>query len=515
MRGDDVPLGPLGDLPAAELRAHLHRMADWVADYRETIGARAIVPAVRPGEVTAGLAPLPPDEPEPLDRILADLDDVVMPGIVHWGHPAFLGYFGSTSNGPALLGEIAAAALNVSAMTWRTSPAATELETVVLSWIRTMIGLPDAFTGVVYDTASVAIVHALAAAREVAGADVRDRGLAGRRDAPVLRIYASDQAHSSVEKAAILLGLGASNVVRVASDAAFRMDVAALGAAMDADVRGGLTPMAVVATVGTTSTGSIDPVPRIAALCRARGAWLHVDAAYGGALGVLPERQDVMAGVELADSVVVNPHKWLFVPLDFSALYTRRPEVLRAVFALTPEYLRGDATPGEDRGAAVDYMDYGIQLGRRFRALKAWMVIRAFGRSGIVSRIREHCRLAARLAAWVAEDERFVLAAPLTMAVVCFRCAPAELTDEACDRLNERIVERVNAAGAGYLTHTRLRGRTVMRVGIGNVLTTEADVARVWASVRAEARHAAALANARGSATGTQSPETPPYGFGG
>ena len=229
-------------------------------------------------------------------------------------------------------------------------------------------------------------------------------------------------------------------------------------------------------------------------LCRARGAWLHVDAAYGGALGVLPERRDVMAGVELADSVVVNPHKWLFVPLDFSALYTRRPEVLRAVFALTPEYLRGDATPGEDRGAAtpgedrgaaVDYMDYGIQLGRRFRALKAWMVIRAFGRSGIASRIREHCRLAARLAAWVAEDERFVLAAPLTMAVVCFRFAPAEVSDEACDRLNEQIVERVNATGEGYLTHTTLRGRTVMRVGIGNVLTTEADVARVWASVQA------------------------------
>lgn len=503
MSDDGRTIGPLGDLPAAELRAQLHRMADWVADYRATIGERAIVPTVRPGDVTAGLGPLPPDEPEPLDRILADLDGVVMPGIVHWGHPAFLGYFGSTSNGPALLGEIAAAALNVSAMTWRMSPAATELETVVLSWIRTMIGLPDMFTGIVYDTASVAIVHALAAAREIAGADVRARGLAGRPDAPVLRVYASDQAHSSVAKAAIVLGLGEANVVRIPSDEAFRLDVAALGAAMTGDVESGFTPMAVVATVGTTSTGSIDPVPAIARLCRAHGAWLHVDAAYGGALGVLPERRDVMAGVELADSVVVNPHKWLFVPLDFSALYTRRADVLRSVFALTPEYLRGDATPGDAAGAAVDYMDYGIQLGRRFRALKAWMVIRAFGHAGIASRIREHCRLAGLWAEWVERDPLFELAAPLTMAVVCFRCVPAALTDEACDRLNERIVERVNAAGEGYLTHTKLRGRTVMRVGIGNVLTTEADVAQVWASVQAEARHAAALANARGSARAT------------
>ena len=479
-------LGPLGDVPADVMRHYLHRMADWAADYRETVEGRAIVPLVRPGELTAKLPAAPPAEPEPLDRILADLDALVMPGIVHWGHPAFLGYFGSTSNGPALLGEIAAAALNVSAMTWRTSPAATELETVVLGWIRQMVGLPGAFTGVVYDTASVAIVHALAAAREVAGVSVRALGLAGRTDLPTYRVYASEHAHSSVEKAMVVLGLGERNVVRVAADAEFRLDAGALRAAIEADVGRGLRPLAVVATAGTTSTGSVDPVPEVAELCRAHGAWLHVDAAYGGALALLPEGRWAMAGVEMADSVVVNPHKWLFVPLDFSALFTRRPEVLRAVFALTPEYLRADAAAY----GAVDYMDYGIQLGRRFRALKAWMAFRAMGRDGIAARIREHCRLARQLAAWVDAEPGFVRAAPVPMAVVCFRYDPGGLSDAACDDLNEAIVTAVNAAGDAYITHTRLLGRVVMRVGIGNVLTTERHVERVWARVREESRRA-------------------------
>jgi aromatic-L-amino-acid/L-tryptophan decarboxylase len=485
----DGLVGPLGDLPPDALRSYLHRMADWVADYRETIERRAIASPVRPGDVSARLGAAPPRGPEPLDRILADLDAVVMPGIVHWGHPAFLGYFGSTSNGPALLGEIAAAALNVSAMTWRTSPAATELETVVLAWVRQMVGLPDAFAGVVYDTASVATMHALAAARELAAA-VRGPGLAGRPDVPVCRVYAADQAHSSVEKAAIVLGLGEANVVRVPTDAEFRLDVAALRAAMDADARRGYRALAVVATVGTTSTASVDPVPEIAEVCRARGAWLHVDAAYGGALGLLPEGRWAMAGVELADSVVVNPHKWLFVPLDFSALYTRHPRLLRAVFSLTPDYLRGDA-PGGGTVDYVDYMDYGLQLGRRFRALKAWMVFRAFGRDGLAARVREHCRLARLLAAWVDADPLFTRAAPVPMAVVCFRCRPPGMDEEACDRLNEAIVDAVNAAGDAYVTHTRLRGRIVMRVGIGNVLTTERHVGHVWARVREEARRAA------------------------
>jgi aromatic-L-amino-acid decarboxylase len=340
-----------------------------------------------------------------------------------------------------------------------------------------MVALPESFMGIVYDTASVALMHALAAAREVAGGEIRRRGLAGRGGELLpLRVYASDQAHSSVEKAMIVLGLGEENVVRVRSDERFQMDVGELERAMSADLASGCRPMAVVATVGTTSTASIDPVPEIAAVCRVREVWLHIDAAYGGALAMLPERREVMAGAELADSVVVNGHKWLFVPLDFSVLYIRRPEVLRSVFSLVPEYLRGDA----DAKGAVDYMDYGIQLGRRFRALKAWMAIRSFGREGMEARIREHCRLAELFAGWVSEESYYSIVAPVTMAVVCFRFSPPSLDEEAADLLNERIVEAVNAGGNVYLTHTTLRGRRVMRIGVGNVLTAERHLEQAW-----------------------------------
>ncbi|MEO8334606.1 MAG: aminotransferase class I/II-fold pyridoxal phosphate-dependent enzyme [bacterium] len=474
----------LGDLPPDELRAHLHRMADWVADYRETIGERAIVPSVRPGDVKAGTSAAMPVSGESMDRIIADLDAVVMPGVVHWGHPAFLGYFGSTSNGPALLGEIVAAALNVSAMTWKTSPAATELEQVVLEWIRELLGLPRGLFGVVYDTASVATLHALAAAREVAGREVRTRGVAGR-DTPVMRVYASDQAHSSIDKAMVMLGLGEANVVRIPTDDAFRMDIAALRRAMAGDAERGFHAMAVVATIGTTSTASVDAVAQVADVAREFGAWLHVDAAYGGAMAALPEARWIIDGIEAADSIVINPHKWLFVPLDFSALYVKEPERLRAVFANTAEYLRGDATTSSHEDV-VNYMDYGIQLGRRFRALKAWMVFRSFGSDGIASRIREHLRLAQLFAAMVEESLYFRVVAPVTMAVVCFRHEPPGLSDAHIDALNARIVQRVNASGQAYLTHTVLRGRTCMRVGIGNVATTLDDVRSVWNAVLRE-----------------------------
>jgi aromatic-L-amino-acid decarboxylase len=347
-----------------------------------------------------------------------------------------------------------------------------------------MVGLPDAYFGIVYDTASIGILHALAAARERAGTSVRAQGLTGRSDLPVQRVYASEHAHSSIAKAMIMLGLGESNLVRIPTDAEFRLDVGALETAIAADLARGHRPMAVVATVGTTSSASVDPVPGIAALCKTHGVWLHVDAAYGGAMGIVPEGRWAMAGVDQADSVVVNPHKWLFVPLDFSVLYTRHPDLLRSVFSLVPEYLRGAAAPSE----AIDYMDYGIQLGRRFRALKAWMVFRAMGREGIATRIREHCRLARLLADWVDADPSFTRQAPVPMAVVCFRYAPDGLDDEAVDRLNETIVARVNAAGDAYITHTRLAGRTAMRMGFGNVLTTERHLESAWARIREEAR---------------------------
>jgi aromatic-L-amino-acid/L-tryptophan decarboxylase len=478
---DETERHGLGDVPAEEFRAALHRVADWVADYREGLEGRSVSPRVEPGEIAERLPEEPPEEPATFEEIFQDFRELIVPGLVHWGHPKFLGYFGSTTTAHGILGEILAAALNVSAMTWRTSPAATELEERVLDWLRRMLGLPEAFTGVVYDTASVAVLHALAAAREGVGVDARARGLGGRPEVPAFRVYASEQAHSSVEKAAITLGIGERNVRRVACDESYRMDASALRRAVEEDVREGFRPLAVVATVGTTSTTSVDPVKEIAAVCRERGLWLHVDAAYGGALALLPEGRHVFEGVEAADSLVVNPHKWLFVPLDFSALYVRRPELLRATFSLVPEYLRGDAEQGER-----NYMDYGIQLGRRFRALKAWMVFRGFGRRGMEARIREHVRLARLFASWLEGDPRFEVLAPVGMGVVCFRAVPdGSDGEEGANDFNRRLVEAVNATGSAYLTHTTLRGgRVAARLAVGNVLTTERHLAQVFRLIK-------------------------------
>jgi aromatic-L-amino-acid decarboxylase len=467
----------LGDIPADEFRKHLHQVADWIADYRENIATLRISPTAKPGAIAAKLTGVAPETAEPLHEILRDVDRLITPGVVHWAHPQFMGYFGSTTTAPGILAEMIAAALNINAMTWRTSPVATELETVVLDWLQQWLHLPNEFRGVVYDTASISTMHALAAAREEAATAVRAQGLAGRGDLPKFRVYTSDQAHSSVDKAVIALGLGEENVRRVESDAEFRMSVAALREAIAADVRLGFKPMAVVATVGTTSTASVDPVADIAAVCREHEIWLHIDAAYGGGLALLPECEWVTAGWEEADSLVVNPHKMLFVPFDFSALYVRDIERLRRVFTLVPEYLRGDAA-----GAEINYMDYGVQLGRRFRSLKAWMVWRTFGREGIAARIREHLRLAQLFTAWIADHPRFELAAPTVMAVVCFRFIARD--DAESDRLNQQFVETINAAGETYLMQTKLRGRAVMRLGLGNILTTEEHLRRVWEIIR-------------------------------
>ncbi len=460
-----------GDLPPEEFRELLHRAADWIADYRANIGDRPVSPQVLPGELGSGLTPSAPEIGEPLAAILADMDRVILPGIVHWGHPAFLAYFGNTTTGPGILAEMFAAALNVSAMTWRTSPIATELETLVLSWLRQMLGLPADFEGVVYDTASISTLHALAAARNEASPGSREEGVCGGR---TLRVYTSDQGHSHIDKAMIMLGLGENNVRRVASDAEFRMEAAALRKAIAEDIAAGGQPFAVVATVGTTSTASVDSLGDIGAICREHRLWMHVDAAYGGALALLPEGRWVFDGVEHADSVVINPHKWLFVPLDFSALYLRDPDKLRRVFTLVPEYLAGDAA-----GAEKNYMDYGIQLGRRFRALKAWFVFRAFGREGLVARIREHCRLAQLLVSWIESEPQFELLAPVRMGVICFRAVVPNAND-----VNRAVVESINAGGRAYLTHTTLRGTVAIRIGLGNVLTTEEHLATAWRLIK-------------------------------
>jgi aromatic-L-amino-acid decarboxylase len=469
-----------GDTPPEEFRRQLHALADWIADFRQNLGSLRVAPNDKPGAILAALPGEPPEEGEPFEKILGDIDRDIVPGMVHWSHPMFLGYFGWTTTAPAILGEIITAPLNVNAMTWRTCPAATELETLVVDWIRQWMHLPQEFGGVVYDTASVGVMHALAVAREEAAPSVRKHGLVGA-GAPVFRIYASEQAHSSAEKAAIALGLGEENVQRVLTDAAFCMEPGALREMVTRDIREKFKPLAVIATVGTTSTASVDPVPGIASICRKNNMWLHIDGAYGAGFAILPEDKSLTNGWSEADSIVVNPHKSLFVPLDFSVLFVRDLERLRRVFTLVPEYLRGDTVE-----AQKNYMDYGIQLGRRFRALKAWVIFRSFGREGMAARLREFVRLANLFADWIKSDSRFELVAPVSMSVVCFRFVAGD--ESKIDKLNSQIVETINASGRAYLTQTKLRDRTVMRIGLGNVLTTEEHLRKAWEMIRETAK---------------------------
>src|SRR5258707_5890757 len=462
----------LGDTPPEEFRKQLHELADWIADFREHIERLCVAPNDKPGAIREQLPERAPEEGEPFERILGDVDNIIVPGMLHWSHPMFLGYFGWTSTAPGILGEILTAPLNVNAMTWRTCPAATELETVVIDWLRQWVGLSDEFEGVIYDTASVGIMHALAVAREEAVPATRKLGLTDR-NLPRLRIYTSEQAHSSAEKASIALGLGEENVIRVPSEGQFRMDINSLGHSVAHDRQSGFHPMAVVATVGTTATASVDRVPEIAKICREGKMWLHIDAAYGGGFAMLPEYHWITKGWELADSIVINPHKTVFVPLDFSVLYVRGLERLRRVFTLVPEVLRGDTIEGEK-----NYMDYGIQLGHRFLALKALVNCRSLGRAGVVARLREQIRLANLLADWIKKNDRFELSAQPSMGVICFRFIDAD--EKKVDQFNSDIVERINASGRAYLTQTKLRGRTVMRIGLGNVLTTEEHLRKGW-----------------------------------
>ncbi|PYL18772.1 MAG: amino acid decarboxylase [Verrucomicrobia bacterium] len=486
-RQEPGDLQELGDVPIAEFRKQLHELADWIADYREKIGERPISRNVQPGEILSQLDRDAPEIGTPFEKIFTDINRVIIPGIAHWAHPQFMSYFGCTTTNPGILAEIITGALNVNAMTWRTAPAATELETLVLDWLRQWLQLPNEFTGVVYDTASISTMHALATAREQIAPNTRKLGLSGR-DLPRFRIYTSDQAHSSIEKGAIALGIGEDNVQRVPSDAEFRLEVAALRAMVERDVAEKFKPLAVVATVGTTSTANVDPVPEIAKICREHKMWLHIDGAYGAGLALLPECKSITAGWNEADSIVVNPHKMLFVPLDFSALYMRDIGRLRRLFTLSPEYVH----LRDPDNTEINYMDYGVQLGRRFRALKAWVVWRAFGREGIAARIRDHLRLANLLVDWIKADKRFELAAPVVMPVVCFRFVAAD--KDKIDILNSEIVERINASGRGYITQTKLRGRTVMRVGLGNILTTEQHLRNVWQLIQRTAGEIASRA---------------------
>lgn len=462
-------------MPAAELERLGRETADWIADYLANVRSFPVFPSLEPGSIRAGLPDEAPEVGESMDDILSDFRSVVVPGLNHWNHPAFYGYFSVSASGPGILGEMLTAALNVNAMVWRSSPVATELEDVTTDWLRILLGLPEPFEGVINDTASSSTLYALAAAREVAYPEVHEDGLFGLSRG---RVYASQQAHSSVEKAVMTLGFGRGGYCQVATNDRFEMDPAALARAIRRDVEAGMRPVAVVATLGTTSTASIDPVAEIASLARKHGAWLHVDAAYGGPAALVPELRPRFEGWELADSVVVNPHKWLFTPIDCSVLYCRRPDDLARAFTLVPEYLSSSET-----GSARSLMDYGVSLGRRFRSLKLWFVLRYFGRLGLIARIRHHIDLARDFAGWVESEPGWSVLAPVELGAVAFRYDPPG-ADADTDALNHAILNRVNASGEAFMTHTSLDGRIALRAAIGNIKTTRADVERLWTLLR-------------------------------
>lgn len=468
---------PLGDMDAETIRRHGHALVEWIATYLNDTERYPVLSRVEPGAIREALPATPPEHGTTFEEIFTDFERIILPGITHWNHPGFFAYFAISGSAPGVLAEFLTAALNVQAMLWRTSPAATELEEVTLGWLRQLLGLTSEFEGVIYDTASIASLHALAAARHAAVPDVGTNGLVGRTDLGPLTVYTSEHGHSSIDKAVMTLGLGHEALRKIPVDSNFRMRPESLAAAVAQDRANGGIPVAVVATVGTTSMTSIDPVPELANLCSNEGIWLHVDAAYAGAAALVPETAFVMDGCARADSLVVNPHKWLFTPFDLSAFYCRRMETVRAAFSLTPDYLQ---TP--EAGQVKNLMDTGVQLGRRFRALKLWAVLRHFGTTGIRDRLAEHMRLARLFAGWIDTSRDFERLAPVPLSVVCFRAHPAgfEAGEGALDALNARLLDAINGSGDVFLSHTRIDGQQTLRLAIGHIRTTERHVARAW-----------------------------------
>ena len=471
----DGEIGRFGDMTPETFRAYGVQVIEMIADYLAHLESRPVLSRETPGAIKARLPQPAPESPEAMEAILQDVAKIVLPGLTHWNHPGFFAYFANSAPGPGILAEALCAAFNQNGMLWKTSPVATELEEVATGWLGQMMGLPESFRGIIADTASTASLLAIAAARErLPGLNIREEGMSGRADVPRLRVYASEQAHSSIEKAAITLGIGRRGVCKIATDARLRMDPGALSAAIQEDQEQGWAPCCVVGTVGTTSTTAVDPISEIATICKEHDLWLHVDAAYGGAAGIVPEFRWTLEGCDQADSLVVNPHKWLAVPMDCSVLFLADPEPLRRAFRLVPDYL-----VTEEEG--TNFMDWGFQLGRRFRALKLWMTLRYFGHEGVAAMIRSHIRLASQFAEWVDNAPDFERMAPAPLSVVCFRSHPEGMNDESqLEQLNIELLRAVNASGEVYLSHTRIDGRYVLRLAIGNIHTEEKHVRRAW-----------------------------------
>jgi aromatic-L-amino-acid decarboxylase len=456
-----------------EFRRYGRELVDWIANYFERIEEFPVLSQIEPGWLRSNLPSEPPETGEDFSAVLSDVDKLILPAVTHWNHPNFHGLFSTSTSSVGIFGEMLAAAFDMKAMLWRTSPASTELEDVTLDWLRQMLGLPDAFEGIIYDTASVSTMQAIAAARERANVGVRDEGMSGRPHLPLMRVYASEHVHSSIDKSVITLGLGTRSLRKIECNERFEMKPEALERAIDEDLAAGHLPICVIPTIGTTSSTSVDPVNAIAGICERHQIWMHVDAAYAGPTAIIPGMRTLFKGWERADSIVVNPHKWLFTPFDLSILYCHDLDTMKQAFSLVPEYLKTSEQPAVKNG-----MDYGIQLGRRFRSLKLWFVIRYFGREGIIARLSEHMRLARLFASWVEESRNWEMIAPVPFALVCYRACPGGAQD--LDVLNEKLMNAVNSTGEAYLSHTKLGGKFTLRLSVGSIRVEERHVVKVW-----------------------------------
>ena len=465
------------DMPSNEFKEVGKKLVEWSANYLDNIESLPVLPKVKPGEIKSKIPQLPPIKGESFETIISDLDEKILPGVTHWQHPNFMAYFASTASGPGILADLISSTFNSNGMIWKTSPSLTELEQTVLNWYREMLGFPDYFKGIVYDTASVSSLHAIASAREYIQLGIREKGMSG---IPKLRLYCSEHAHSSIDKACLTLGLGLDGIKKIPSNKNFEMIPEELEKAIADDKANGIIPMCVVATIGTTSTTSVDPVDEISKICKNENIWLHVDAAYAGVTSMLPEMKKYFKGIENADSIVSNPHKWLFVPIDFSVLFIQKPDVLKRAFSLVPEYLKTN----ED-SQVENFMDFGIQLGRRFRSLKLWFVIRYFGVEGLQERIREHIRIAHQFAKWIDQSEDFEKLAPTPFSTVCFRAKPKNINDEEkINEFNERLINEINSTGELFLSHTKLNGKFTLRLVISGIRQEERHAEDAWKLIR-------------------------------
>jgi aromatic-L-amino-acid decarboxylase len=458
-------------------RKYGHEIVEWIARYYETIEKYPVKSRLAPGDVKAALPPLPPTGSESFDLFLKDFDEIIMPGITHWQSPSFFAYFPANTSPPSVLAEMLTAALGAQCMIWETSPAAAELEERMMEWLREMTGLPPEFEGVIQDSASSATLAALITAREKVTAYRSNKE--GMQSAGRLRIYASAQAHSSVEKGAGVAGFGRDNLVRIPVLGDYSIDTDALREAVEKDISEGYIPCCVVATMGTTGTTAVDPLRAVGEICREKNIWLHVDAALGGTALLLPEMRWMADGIEYVDSLVFNPHKWMFTNFDCSVYFVRDAAALIRSFEILPEYLKT-----RTRGKVNDYRDWGIPLGRRFRALKLWAVIRSYGVEGLQSMIREHLRLAKTLSQQIEAEENFVLMAPVPLNTVCFRYSPPGMSDEETNRLNEKINHTLNDTGSIYLTHTSVDGMYVLRMVTAQTGVTEGHVQKAWEMIK-------------------------------